>query len=212
VLLSVDTQKDKTPVERGQNLKRFTHAYIHAGFVSSNDNPGARIMYGSSVNLGLGMRKKYKISPLYSLGFDIQADFTDYKLKQSEDKILPDTVVNNIMGRMDYTSIGIGFYNRINFDTHRGNFMGTFIDIGIMGTWDFSVKEVSKNKQPDGTIVKTVVKNLPYTNSINSNVYARFGFSHLSLYGSYRLTDLFKKSYEFPELPRLIVGLEIGIY
>lgn len=113
---------------------------------------------------------------------------------------------------MDYYSFGLGFYNRINFDPHRGNFLGSFLDIGIMGEWFFSIREVSKNKRTDGSIIKEVVKDSPNVNKLDAKAYARLGFSHISIFGTYRLTDLFKSFSNYPDLPRLVIGLDFAIF
>jgi hypothetical protein len=212
VLLNYDKTNEVKPSIKGPNLKKFAHVIFRAGFLVDEDKPGARIIYGPSVNLAIGVRRKYKITSFYSLGYDVESQYTVYKLKQKQGKILPDTILNNVVGRMDYSTIGLGFYNRFNFDPGRGNFLGTFLDIGIMGTFDFSVKSISKNKQDDGTIVKTIIRLLPYVNNLNSKVYARLGYSHIALYASYRITDLFKSSFNYPDLPRLVIGIELAAF
>jgi hypothetical protein len=210
VLLNVDSNTELPETEFGPNLKKFTHFYFRGGFLASADKPGAEIRYGSSVNLSFGLRKKYKISPVYSLGFELEYEYTDYKMKQVEGKILPDTVINNISQRLDYSTLAFGFFNRINFDPSRGNFMGTYLDIGILGEFHYSINSISKNDLPDGTQQKIVTGNLDYTNNTNAKVIARLGYSHISLYGSYRLLDLFDSGY--PDLPRVIVGIELSLY
>jgi hypothetical protein len=212
VLLSVDRNNEINASERGPNLKKFTSIFFRGGCLASKDNPTARIIYGSSVNLAVGVRNKYKISSVYSLGYEIECQYTDYKLKQTKGKIIPDTIINNLSGRLDYSSLGLGLYNRFNFDPHRGNYLGNFLDIGIAGEWDFSIKEISKNKREDGTVFKTTTKHLNYVNNLNTKVYARIGFSHFSLYGSYRLLDLFKPSSIFPDLPKLVLGIELSVF
>jgi hypothetical protein len=212
VLLNVDRASETNKEKTGPNQKKFSHVIFRAGIVAFEDKAGARVKPLSSVNIAFGVRNKYKIGTVYSLGYDIETQFTDYKMKQDEDKIFPDTILNNVSQRLDYTSFGLGFYNRFNFDPGRGDFLGTFIDLGIMGTWDFSIKQISKNKMSDGTLLKNIVKHLPYVNNFNSKVYVRAGYSHLSVYGSYRLTDLFKSSYHFPDLPRFIIGVEIALF
>ena len=212
VLLSVDRSNQEKTSERGPNQKKFTHATLHFGMLASKDKPGAEIIYGSSVNLSLGVRKKYKLTSVYSLGFDVEGQFTDFKLKQEKNKLLPDTIINNISGRMDYFSLALGFYNRINFDPYRGNFLGSFLDLGIMGNWYYSIKSISKNKLTDGTTVKSIVTNLAYVINFDAKVYARIGFGHSSLFGSYRITDLFKSDSQYPDLPRLILGIEFALF
>jgi hypothetical protein len=212
VLLNVDRKAEDRISQHGPNMKKFAHFLIRAGAIVSGDKAGARIEYGTSVNLAFGVRKKFKISPFYSIGYDIENEYTDYKIKQEKGKLLPDTVINNVSGRLDYSSIGLGFYNRFNFDTRRGNFLGTFLDLGIMGEWHYSIKAIAKNENKDGTLNKNITKRLPYVNNINAKAYARFGYSHLSIYASNRITDLFKSSYDFPDLPRIIAGIELAVF
>jgi hypothetical protein len=211
VLLKVDRKTERVASERGQNLKRFTHFYLRAGMLASEDKPGARIIYGSSVNLALGLRNKFKIGSVYSLGYEIETEYTDYKFKQEEGKIVPDTIINQ-MGRLDFYSLALGFYNRINFDPGRGNFMGTYLDLGIKGEYHFSIKSITKNGLPDGEQLKTTTRQLNYVYNTNAHVYARLGFSHFSFYASYRLLDVFKPDYNFPDVPTVVAGFELGLY
>jgi hypothetical protein len=212
VLLNVDRNNETRPSEIGPNLKRFTHFMIRGGLVASPDKPGARIVYGGSFNLAFGIRRKFKVSSVYSLGYDIENQYTDYKFKQEKGKVVPDTVLNNIAGRLDYSTLGIGFYNRINFDPSRGNFLGTFFDLGIMGEWHYSIKSISKNDLDNGNMAKTTVKHLKFVYNTSAKVYCRLGFSHLSLYASYRITDLFKPSFNYPDLPRVIAGIDLAVF
>jgi hypothetical protein len=223
VLLNVDQNNEIPETKFGPNLKKFTHFYLRGGFLASADEPGAEIIYGSSVNLSFGLRKKYKISPVYSLGFEIEYEYTDYKMKQETGKIFPDTVINNISQRLDYSTFALGFFNRFNFDPSRGNFMGTYLDIGILGEYHYSINTISKNDLPDGTRQKVVTGDLDYTNTMNAKIIARLGYSHIALYGSYRLADLFdfedplimiapNTPTGYPDLPRVIVGIELSLY
>lgn len=212
VLLNVDRSTETRPLEFGPNLKRFTHFMIRGGIIASPDKPGARIVYGGSVNLAFGIRRKIKISSVYALGFDIENDYTDYKFKQEKGKVVPDTIINNVSGRLDYSTLGFGIYNRINFDPGRGNFLGTFLDIGIMGEWHYSIKSISKNDMNNGTLAKVTVKHLKYVYNTNAKVYCRLGFSRISLYASYRLLELFKPSYNYPDLPRIVAGIDLAVF
>jgi hypothetical protein len=211
VLLNVDRPNENKEETHGPNLKKFSHLFIRGGILISKDKAGARIIYGPSVNLAFGVRRKYKISPAYSMGYEIETQYTDYKFRQENEKFFPDTVINNISQRLDYSALSIGYYNRINLDPSRGNFLGTFIDAGISGSWDFSIKTISKNKLNDGTVKKITVRHLPYVNNFNAKVFARIGFSHISVFISYRLTDLFTSS-AYPDMPRIITGFDLAVF
>jgi hypothetical protein len=208
VLLEVDRPYASRYAETGPNLKQFTHAYFRFGLPASNDFDGARIVYENSVHLALGVRKKYRISRTFSFGYDMELDYDDFKLRQEKGKTLPDTILYNKTERLDYSGLALGFYGRLNFDPGRGNYLGNFLDIGISGLWDFSVKHITKSNMPDDTQVKTITKHLPYVNNVNARLFARLGKNHFSVFGYYRLTPLFKSSYNYPDLPRLTLGLE----
>ncbi len=212
VLLDIDTKEQQRNFDFGPNLKKFTHLTFHIGALASNDNQGARIIYGSSINLSLGIRKKFKISRTYSLGYDLEWQYTDYKFKQKQGKIFPDTIINNVSQRFDYSYVSLGFYNRFNLDPARGNFLGTFLDLGINGCFNYSVKKISKNELENKVRSKSVISNLPFINRVNSNIYARFGRDHVSIFCSYRLIELFKPSYGYPDLPKLILGIDTALF
>ena len=86
ILLDVDRNDEQKTNELGPNLRKFTHLVLHAGMLASADQPGAEIIYGSSVNIAAGIRKKYKVTNVYSVGLDIENQFTFYKLKQEKGK------------------------------------------------------------------------------------------------------------------------------
>lgn len=209
VLLSVDKDGEKI-IQRGPNLKKHLQFYFHFGFVAGSDNPGAGIIYGNSIDLAFGIRKRHKINPIYSIGFEAEFARLSYKLNQTTEKFFPDTILYNSQSLRNF-SLGLGVFNRFNFDPHRGNFLGTFLDIGIMGRWDFGYYEYTRNKLPNGTKEAKSISNLSYVNNHDAKAYARLGFSHGSIYTSYRLTSLFKTSYNYPDLPRLVVGLELSV-
>lgn len=212
VLLDIDRKQEQRRPELGPNTKSFTHALFRIGAVASGDFEGARIVYGSSINLAVGIRKKHKISRVFSAGYDLELSYTDYKLLQRKGKILPDSILFNKSERLDFTGPGLGFFTRINFDPNRGNYLGKYLDLGITGLWNVSIKRITKSKLQDGTVVKTVTKNLPYVNNVDAKAFARIGKNHFSLYASYRLTEYFKSTFNFPDLPRLVIGIEAAAF
>jgi hypothetical protein len=94
----------------------------------------------------------------------------------------------------------------------RGNIIGKFIDLCAYGDWTFSASNNTKDKRQNGNHVKTRITHLNYYNSTNYGVLARIGFNRYVFYGSYRLSNMFKSSANFPELPRITVGLQIGFH
>lgn len=208
ILLNVDRAVDSIPPNKGPNKATYTHAFFRAGFVAGPDEKGARIVYGSSAEFTLGFRKKYKIGNIYSFGWDMQLNTTIFKLKQDSSKVVPNTLINKTE-RIEVSSLGLGLFNRFNLDPHRGNALGKFIDLGIAGQWDFTVENIVKNDLPNGSKIRSQIKKLPYVTDLQASLVARMGFNKIAFYGNYRLTNMFRPSFHYPELPRLVIGLDL---
>jgi len=211
MVLGVNRAQDSIPDKRGPNMAKFGCAFLGGGLVASSDEPGARIKYGSSGEIFVGHRSKYKISPVYSLGWETKIHWQYFKLKQEDGKVLPDTSQHKIE-RFDISFIGLSIYNRFNFDPHRGNYLGKFLDFGISGEWMYSFAHITKDKLPDNTDIRISQTNLPYINNFGCAFFARYGVGKVSFYASYKISDLFKPRYSYPELPRIMAGLELAIF
>jgi len=111
---------------------------------------------------------------------------------------------------MNFNKLGSNVYFRINF-TRRGNYLGNFLDFGASVDWTFAMRHFTKEKT-DNIITKTRSRGYDYYNPLNYHVFARIGFNRYVLSGSYRLSDVFKNKYNYPELAKITVGLEIGLF
>jgi len=60
--------------------------------------------------------------------------------------------------------------------------------------------------------VRLSTTQLKYVENFSYGLLARIGVSRYALTAQYRLSDIFKSSYAMPELPRLIVGIEVGLF
>lgn len=212
VLIDMDKTKETQFREErnGQNLAHFNQFYFRFGAVLPPDEKGAPIVYGTSVDLNFGFRKKYKVSGHYALGWELEINWTDYKLKQSKEKAFPDSTLNK-RERLDMSSFGLGLFQRLNFDPKRGNTIGKYIEVAIHGRFAY-YELMRKNDLPDGSRVKAVISGLPYTLPFQANASVRLGIGHFALYANYRLTELFKSRYNYPSMPNLTAGIEIGLY
>jgi hypothetical protein len=199
-----------TPGNYGQNLKKFSHLFFRAGSVVSQGEGGLKIKYITSADFGLGIRNKYKLSAVYSMGWETMFEYTDYKFSKNKMDSLYFGTGSADRQRLDYSSFSLGYFNRFNFDPRRGNYMGKFLDLGINGQVHYVISHI--RKYLDGTTIIWTAKNPSYASRLNANAFMRFGFGRLSLFGTYRLTNAFKEKYNIPELPRIIAGLEIGLY
>lgn len=216
VVLEQDVNKDSIPPTFGPNLKNYGHTYIGLGWVlGQSDSAGATINMGSSTDFVVGYRYKRKLSNFYAIGFDLNYGVTSFNLKQDSSKILPNGVLHD-KEKLNTNQLGLILYNRFNFGK-RGNYLGKFIDLGGYGNFTFNVKHIYKDSyvianSDNASVRKVVNTGLVYTNPVNYGVQARIGFNRYVFYGSYRLSDLFKSNFIYPELPRIIIGFQIGMH
>lgn len=209
VLLKYDRETEPA-YNKGPNQKKFVQGMMKVGFVMPPDNDESDVLYGGSVNLGIGIRKKFKVSGLYSLGWQMELEYTDYKFKKN-DSVLSPAGTSIDTKRFDVSSISAGFFNRFNFDPHRGNHLGTYFDLGINAIYAYALTEVYKYETGYGEAT-TKVGALDYANGFQSDLTMRIGYSKISLYAKYRLTDYFKSDSNRAEVPRVVAGLELGLY
>ena len=94
----------------------------------------------------------------------------------------------------------------------RGNYIGNYLDLGAYGGWNYQKKHKTTNENDDGEKVRVSTTHLKYIENFSWGLLARVGVSRYALAVHYRLSDIFESSYAMPELPRLIVGVEVGLF
>ncbi len=210
ILLKQNVKLDSVRPSYGPNLKNFYYGYIGIGFPTYTNEDLNYTKFGSSAAFDFGLRYKRKITNFLALGADAGIRLGAYKLKQIDGKSVPDTIIND-REKFQITSILSSAYMRINVG-RRGNFIGNYLDLGVYGGWNAVKKHKTYNDNVEGEKVKTVTSGLKYINNFSYGVSARIGVSRYALTASYRLSDIFESSYAMPELPRLIVGIEMGLF
>ncbi len=212
VLLHEEVTADTITPTMGPNYKHFLHSFIGYGAILGGTEGGqTAIRYGNSGDVLLGLRYKYRVSNFFSFGTDGYYHAAVYSISQKAGKTFPDTILND-KERLTFHNLSIAPYLRFNLERKRGNRVGNFIDIGAYGEWTLRLTQFTKNKLPDGRIVRTNTNGLDYFNSFNYGAMARLGFNRWIFFASWRFSNLFKASKNLPELPRLTVGVQVGFY
>lgn len=202
----------------GKNLKHFIHFYFSCSVIAddfSNSSAGLKFPSG---DFSIGIRYKRKITNFYAMGLDLSMNNTGYGIKQEDGKIFPDSGIVYDKQSINMGALSMEYYNRINFD-RRGNKIGKFIDIGAYGffnvnSWcftrmEFDTLNVGYSKKVEAKYFKP-----DYLNNYGYGASVRIGYNAVVLSARYRLSDLVKtdKYKGFPELPRLMVGLQLSIH
>ncbi len=218
ILLEENVKNDTVVKTNGPNLKNFSHLYVGYGMIlGPSDGVGSNITTGLSYEISLGYRYKRKICNFYAIGFDVHYNTLSYRIAQDDDKILPN-ISSHDKEKIIFHNWGAEVYNRFNFGK-RGNQVGNFLDIGAYANWISNSVHYTKDDVASANInfnnaevVEVYNKKLLYTEDFSYGVKARVGINRYSVFAEYRLSDLFKSEYIYSELPRLTVGVEIGIH
>ncbi len=222
VVLQQDVNQDTIQSNWGPNKKHYKHFYFGYGLGIGTENRTWNgtdvkdIKYGFGTNtLMVGWRYKLRLAEHYAIGLDVNYNRQAYRFKQTDHKVFP------MPGKYDKERLALHnfaleFYNRINFG-RRGNHLGTFVDLGAYGEWNFNNSLLIEGDFGPGInrakSYKTKLKDLNYVNDLNYGLSLRAGYDRFAIFGKYRLSDMFddKKTGNYPELPRLHVGLQIRI-
>lgn len=210
VLLEEEGKFDTISPSSGPNRSNFSQFYISYGIPIADVHTGAEIYTGRSFDFDFGYRYKRKIGNVYALGFEIFYKVQDFNMKQDSGKIVPDTILHD-KERLRFNNLGVGIYNRFNFGK-RGDVVGNFLDIGAYGSWTYRLAHITKDELPNGNKVRTHTRGLDYYEPLNYGLVVRLGFNRFVFYGTYRLSDLFKPKHNYPELPFISAGIQLGLH
>ncbi len=210
ILLKQNVQADTIRPGWGPNLKNYLHGYVGLGFPLFINEEPAYTKVGTSVQFDFGLRYKRKITNYFALGMDLGLNSTAFKIKQDDGKYVPDSIINK-KEKLQVSAASGSVFARINIG-RRGNFIGNYIDMGTYGSWNMVKKHKTTNKNTNGEKVKVSTTRLDYIEDFSYGLLARIGISRYALTAQYRLSDIFKSSCTLPELPKLIVGVEVGLF
>ena len=210
ILLEQNVNSDSIRPSRGPNLKNFSHFYIGLGFPINTNEDVTYTKFGSSTNIDFGFRYKRKFTNFFATGFDLGIGSTTYNLSQDVPKTVPDTIINE-KEKFRIFSVSPSAYLRFNFG-RRGNYVGNFLDLGTYGDWNIRKLHFTINKNEQDEKVKVETTRLDYMENFSYGFLARAGSNRYVVTAKYRMSDIFKSSYAIPELPRLTVGVEVGLF
>ena len=219
-LLSEDrtSQNDTTPTY-GKNERNYFHYRMGLGFIVGPADKGLLMGYGRSLEAYTGFRYKRKLSNMFAIGLEPSYKYTGINISQKDKNTFLDTTfwgsgkdTAHNREKLGFHSASLGAFLRINFDPHRGNYMGYYLDLGAGGDYIFANNYVVNGERTNGTFVKTRFTRNPFVSHFQYNYFARLGFNWLALTFTYRPSNLFKTEYNFPEPPKYVAGLELNLY
>ena len=211
MLLRAEAAQDSLYGRYGPN--RAFYAHLYAGYlpVVGRAAAGAELRFGSSAELQLGLRGKFRLSEQLSTGFDGRLVRRSYALRQTDHKRLP-TPARHHREAISLTEAQLEGFGRLNVG-RRGNVLGRYLDLTGWGGWVVGTAHRTEDRPAAGPRrVLTTERGLPYLRRWSYGLGLRLGAGRYAAVARYRLSDTFRPPDQarYPELPRWTVGLEVG--
>lgn len=204
-----DTTKlaDKAPSKFGKNRRHYIGSYfgVETMFVNQSGAP-TKVLGNWEGHIGL--RYKLKATEWLAFQFGVGVSGRTFALAQKSSKVLPDTL-QHFRENYRFTSLGSELSIRFRIPKH-GNTLGRYIDLGVRGYWNIGKTHQYTDKMPEGARQRVINSRLPYAEPLGLDFVGRLGFNQLAFVFRYRYSNLFKDSFNRPELPRYGVGIELG--
>jgi len=212
VLLRADVAQDTLQASSGPNRTYFSHFYLgYTAVVGRASGPGADLLFGRSGEFQVGIRNKYRLSQALAVGLDLRYARLGYYLEQNDRKAVP-TTTRYAREHLSLSQVQGEAFLRLNAG-RRGNAIGHYLDLLGWAGWVMGSSHYYQ-EAATATIKKrqTTERGLSYMQRWPYGVGARLGSGRLAVVGRYRLSSTFTGAAQdrYPELPRWLLGLELG--
>ena len=200
----------------GENRRWFVHVNYGVAWHLGPAAQGAAVL-PRSLNYYWGFRTKLKLVKWDALCLDINIGQERWNMRQESAKLLPDSILHKAE-RLQFNYLQGKLVNRINFNRHRGNVIGTYLDFGVYGNWLYRNLHITKDKLTvpgfDSKVRTERAVGIPYMEPIQYGFTVRFGSENFALETCYRMSNYFKpfEQRSLPELPRLWFGFVVSVY
>lgn len=209
-------ESDTSEVEFGPNLKHNFGFHLETNFpIGSAENDSVSIEYLESYAMNIGLLYKRKLTRIFALGLALQYRLTRFSISQESQKRVPTSMLfkQEFLTFHDVSNQG---FLRINFDKNRGNTLGKYLDIGAYASVTFSARHLAivdedSGMSPDFNSSEQRIKSrgLDYVDRIVYGLTTRLGLEYFYVTANYRLSDRFKSSFNFGEMPFTQIGIGI---
>ncbi len=191
---------------------------MYAGYglvVGASSAPGLPVRHGfGSAELQLGGRLKRRFSDHVGLTADLRYAYLRYGLAQDAGpKVAPFSAMHD-SETLSYHQLQGELGLRLNAGLRpRGNVMGTYLDLLAYGGPALAANHSTTDEATNGQgRLEATRHEPPYLRRWQGGVGLRLGTGTVAAVGRYRLSDALRPpaGAALPELPRWIIGVEIG--
>lgn len=213
VLVQADVAADTLAPLTGPNRRYFGYLYLGYALVAGPDAAGASVRYGpTSGELQVGGRLKLRLNQSLALTADARYAYLRYGLTQQPGKVVPTAAPHEaeVLSLHQFQpELGL----RLNVG-ERGNTVGNYLDLLAWGSFAFRTEHSVDDVPPPGSgSLQTIVGNPDYLRRTGGGLGVRLGHDRYALTARYRLSPVWAANYAaWPELPRWLVGVELGLF
>ena len=197
----------------GPNRAHFSYPYfalgMHTDGYSHENDTTISPVYGKSMEMRFGTRTRLKLNRFLGFGIDYELGYSAHFINLKDAYALANFSPDVKKVRYQIYTIGAASYFQFNFEPKRGNQLGSYLDIGVFGSYNFGRKysqtlKIGKEK----SVYK--LKKLQDFEKLNYGAIFRFGKRVWAIYAKYRYSNSFKNKTTTGnyELPRLTFGFE----
>ena len=213
VLVQANVANDTLKTTFGPNRRWFGHGYVALGLVVGLAETGAKLRYGfPSAEARVGGRLKLRLSQSVALCGDLAYAYLRYELAQEAGKRVPAPALH-LRENLALYQLATEVALRLNYG-RRGNVVGRYLDLLAGGSWAAGTRHTTEDVPVPGiNSLVTTESGLLYLRRFGGSVGGRLGFDRYALVVRYRLSPAFASGYgAWPELPRWVVGIEVGVF
>lgn len=213
VLLRADPPTDTIPGRYGPNRAFYQHLYLgYTAVVGPAAGPGAELRYPQSAEMFAGLRNKWRVTGAAAVGLDARLAYLRYQLRQSSTKLVPSSRLH-YRESLGLTQLQLEPFARLSFG-RRGNVLGHYVDVSGWGGWALASSHSYEDRPGQGQGSRTLVREVrpAYLSRWNWGLGSRLGAGRYALLARYRLANTFRAPATYPELPRWLLGLEVGVF
>ena len=193
----------------GENRKHLRQGFIGFGIVAPVGAKNDDTYFGKSLVFDFGFRYRYRVSNFLNLGSDLSFYTQGNRLDHSGMHKIYDGLTHD-RENIIQNEIRVSPFLRFNLTPKRGNYLGTYIDLGGYLGWNFLPVFKATDTGHNGNEEMMYTRNFdPNQNRYDYGVTGRIARNKLLLFATYRLSDIMKRS-EQPSLSRLAAGVQFA--
>lgn len=210
-VLNVQVDQNPEIPKYGINYRYFNHFFLGLHFNPIFDNQNVENYSLRSPKYFIGWKNILKVNNFIALTADLGITNNRYCIKQNNNKTVPDTLQWDKQ-RLIQNQLNSGIYLRVNFDKYRGSYMGHYIDLGVIGSWNFNNIHFTKIENQDNTISKLWRYNPDYFEKFNFGPSVKIGIKRYIFSAQYNLSSILKDDSFASDLTPFSFGFEIGLH